>query len=206
MALARASSNAAIDRGGPELTRALRDVTAGGDGAFAIRAGLDLLAAAGAHTIRCHGDYHLGQVLKTRDSFVVIDFEGEPGRPIAERRAKQSPLRDVAGMLRSLNYAVNSVGREREPGSRAQSALWLESWERLARNAFLDGYANATARSPVRLVPPSRDELLRACAPFEIDKACYELAYDLDNRPDWVAIPLAGLSRLLKSSSLPATK
>jgi maltose alpha-D-glucosyltransferase/alpha-amylase len=194
-ALDRASSNA--DRGGPDLARALRDVTAGG-GTSAIRAGLDLLAAAGAHKIRCHGDYHLGQVLKTRDSFVIIDFEGEPGRPIAERRAKQSPLRDVAGMLRSLNYAVNSVGREREAGQRTQAALWLESWERLARNAFLDGYASATGRSPVRLVPPSRDELLRACAPFEIDKACYELAYELDNRPDWVAIPLAGLSRLLE--------
>ena len=195
-ALDRASSNA--DRGDPELARALRGVSAGGDGTIAIRAGLDLLAAAGAHKIRCHGDYHLGQVLKTRDSFVVIDFEGEPGRPIAERRAKQSPLRDVAGMLRSLNYAVNTVGREREVGDRAQAALWLESWERLARDAFLDGYASATGRSPVRLVPPSRDELLRACAPFEIDKACYELAYELDNRPDWVAIPLAGLSRLLE--------
>ena len=125
-ALDRASSNAAIDRGDPELARALRDATAGGDGTMAIRAGLDLLVAAGAHKIRCHGDYHLGQVLKTRDSFVVIDFEGEPGRPIAERRAKQSPLRDVAGMLRSLNYAVNSVGREREVGERAQAALWLE--------------------------------------------------------------------------------
>jgi trehalose synthase-fused probable maltokinase len=195
-ALDRASSNAA--RGGPELARALRDVTAGGDGTTAIRAGLDLLAAAGTHKIRCHGDYHLGQVLKTRDSFVVIDFEGEPGRPIAERRAKQAPLRDVAGMLRSLNYAVNHVGRERAAGDRAQAALWLESWERLARTAFLDGYASATARSPVLLVPPSRDALVRACAPFEIDKACYELAYELDNRPDWVAIPLAGLSRLLE--------
>ena len=195
-ALDRASSNA--DRGDPELARALRGVSAGGDGTIAIRAGLDLLAAAGAHKIRCHGDYHLGQVLKTRDSFVVIDFEGEPGRPIGERRAKQSPLRDVAGMLRSLNYAVNTVGREREVGDHAQAALWLESWERLARDAFLDGYASATGRSPVRLVPPSRDELLRACAPFEIDKACYELAYELDNRPDWVAIPLAGLSRLLE--------
>ena len=195
-ALDRASSNA--DRGDPELARALRGVSAGGDRNIAIRAGLDLLAAAGAHKIRCHGDYHLGQVLKTRDSFVVIDFEGEPGRPIAERRAKQSPLRDVAGMLRSLNYAVNTVGRAREAGDRAGVALWLESWERLARDAFLDGYASATGRSSVRLVPPSRDELLRACAPFEIDKACYELAYELDNRPDWVAIPLAGLSRLLE--------
>ena len=100
-------------------------------------------------------------------------------------------------MLRSLNYAVNHVGREHEAGNRAQATLWLESWERLARTAFLDGYASATARSPVRLVPPSRDALVRACAPFEIDKACYELAYELDNRPDWVAIPLAGLSRLL---------
>ena len=194
-ALDRASSNA--DRGDPELARALRGVSAGGDGIIAIRAGLDLLAA-GAHKIRCHGDYHLGQVLKTRDSFVVIDFEGEPGRPIAERRAKESPLRDVAGMLRSLNYAVNTVGREGEVGSRAQVALWLERWERQARDAFLDGYTSATGRSPVRLVPPWRDELRRACAPFEIDKACYELAYELDNRPDWVAIPLAGLSRLLE--------
>jgi trehalose synthase-fused probable maltokinase len=196
-ALGRASSNA--DPGDPELARALRGVSAGGDGTLAIRAGLDLLAAAGAHKIRCHGDYHLGQVLKTRDSFVVIDFEGEPGRPIGERRAKQSPLRDVAGMLRSLNYAVNTVGREAR--DRSQATLWLESWERLARDAFLDGYARAAKQSPVRLVPPSRADLQQACAPFEIDKACYELAYEIDNRPDWVAIPLAGLCRLLTHES-----
>ncbi len=196
-ALGRLASAATGD---PRIARALGDAMRAGDGIGRIQGALDRLAAAGTHKIRCHGDYHLGQVLKTEKSFVVIDFEGEPSRPIEERRAKQSPLRDVAGMLRSFNYAVHSVLRERAPAEHARAAAWLESWERLARDAFLDGYAEAVARSPVRLVPPSRDDLVRACEPFEVDKGCYELTYELDNRPDWVAIPLAGLSRLLAPS------
>jgi len=190
-ALGRAASDALT--AAPNLARALKR----GAGALDVRADLGRLVAAGAHKIRCHGDYHLGQVLKTAASFAVIDFEGEPARPLAERREKQSPLRDVAGMLRSFNYAVHTVLREREPAERARAGEWLDTWEREARHAFLGTYADTVAGSPVRLVPPSRGDLRRACAAFEIDKVCYELAYELDNRPDWIAIPLAGLARLL---------
>jgi len=158
---------------------------------------LRLLADGSACKIRCHGDYHLGQVLKTPDAFLVIDFEGEPGRPLEERRQKHSPLRDVAGMLRSFNYAVHTVARERADGGRASLLGWLECWETVARRAFLDGYATALSRSPVRLVPPGEEQFAQACAVFELEKAGYELRYELNNRPDWIPIPLAGISRIL---------
>jgi maltose alpha-D-glucosyltransferase / alpha-amylase len=193
-ALARLGAAAAADA---RIARALGGAIGTGAHEARVQADLDRLAAAGGHKIRCHGDYHLGQVLKTADSFVVIDFEGEPSRPLAERRAKHTPLRDVAGMLRSFNYAVHTVLRERPPEQQPRAAAWLDAWEHLARGAFLDGYASGVRESAVRLVPDGRADLERACAPFEIDKACYELGYELDNRPDWVPIPLAGLARLL---------
>jgi maltose alpha-D-glucosyltransferase / alpha-amylase len=196
-ALGRLTSAAHSD---PRIARALGGTMRGGDGIAQLERDLGLLATSGAHKIRCHGDYHLGQVLKTADSFAIIDFEGEPSRSLAERRAKHTPLRDVAGMLRSFNYAVHTVLRERPPLAQERAGAWLERWEGLARDAFLAGYADAVAQSPVRLVPRSRDELVRACTPFEIDKACYELNYELNNRPDWVGIPLAGLSRLLRAT------
>lgn len=186
-----------LDRGTPGLREALAGLRPSPDRIAAIGAQLDALVRAGAHTTRVHGDYHLGQVLKTRDSFVVIDFEGEPGRPIDERRAKRSPLVDVAGMLRSLSYAAHSVARSRPESEQPRALAWLEAWEARARAAFLDGYAAAVAKSEVRLAPERREDLVAATAPFEIDKACYELEYELDNRPDWVPIPLAGLTRLL---------
>ncbi|HEY7651792.1 MAG TPA: hypothetical protein VIG07_03130 [Methylomirabilota bacterium] len=147
--------------------------------------------------IRGHGDYHLGQVLKTRDGFVIIDFEGEPSRPIAERRLKHSALRDVAGMLRSLDYAAHAVAFARPEAERAHALAALTGWEARARRAFLDGYRGAVAESPVPLVPPSEAALVEACAAFELEKACYELRYELNNRPDWAPIPLAGISRIL---------
>ncbi|MGH7397691.1 MAG: alpha-amylase, partial [Candidatus Rokuibacteriota bacterium] len=147
--------------------------------------------------IRVHGDYHLGQVLKTRAGFVVIDFEGEPARPLAERRLKQSALRDVAGMLRSLDYAAHAVAFGQPEATRAVALAALTGWEERARDAFLDGYEEAVAASPVLLVPSSPAELRRACAPFELQKACYELRYELNNRPDWAPIPLAGIDRIV---------
>jgi maltose alpha-D-glucosyltransferase/alpha-amylase len=161
---------------------------------------LFLLADGAVHKIRCHGDYHLGQVLKTAESFVVIDFEGEPARPLEERRAKHCPLRDVAGMLRSFDYAVHAALAARPVAERAGLRPALEAWERLATRAFLDGYVMAAGKSPARLLPHSAEAVRRACAVFELEKACYELRYELNNRPDWISIPLAGISRILGRS------
>ncbi|HET6173423.1 MAG TPA: hypothetical protein VFD90_12485 [Gaiellales bacterium] len=143
-------------------------------------------AGRGGMAIRQHGDYHLGQVLWARGDWVVIDFEGEPARPLAERRRKSTPLRDVAGILRSFAYAAET-GRERgvpaPPG-----------WEDDARTAFLGGYEATIDQS---LLPPAgapRDALLAAC---ELEKALYELRYELDNRPAWAHVPLAGIERQL---------
>ena len=147
--------------------------------------------------IRIHGDYHLGQVLKTPDGFVVIDFEGEPARPLAERRRKQPALRDVAGMLRSLDYAAHAVALRRPAAEQPAALAALIGWEARARAAFLAGYLDAVTGSPVRLAPATPEALGAACSPFELQKALYELRYERDNRPEWVAIPLAGISRIL---------
>ena len=160
-------------------------------------ADLALLADGTAHKIRCHGDYHLGQVLKTAESFVVIDFEGEPARSVDERRAKECPLRDVAGMLRSFDYVVHAALAARPETGHAGLRPALEAWTRLVARAFLSGYMMEAGKSPERLLPRSPEAVRRACAVFELEKACYELRYELNNRPDWISIPLAGISRLL---------
>ncbi|HET9853795.1 MAG TPA: hypothetical protein VFR53_01975 [Methylomirabilota bacterium] len=162
-------------------------------------AALDGLADATVK-LRVHGDYHLGQVLKTPDGFVIIDFEGEPARPLAERRRKQPALRDVAGMLRSLSYAAHAVAFRRPEPERTAALVALTAWEAQARDAFLTGYLGQVAESPVPLVPATAEALRSAVAPFELQKAAYELRYELDNRPDWVAIPLAGIRRILERS------
>jgi trehalose synthase-fused probable maltokinase len=139
--------------------------------------------------IRHHGDYHLGQVMHTADGgWVILDFEGEPARTIAERRGKRSPLRDVAGMLRSFAYA--GVASELLHGVPAPV-----DWERAVREAYLDGYL---AETDERLLPPGRGAVGRLLAVFELEKAVYELRYELDNRPDWVKIPVTGIARLLE--------
>lgn len=149
-----------------------------------------MLETAGGMRIRHHGDYHLGQVLRTRDDdFVVLDFEGEPARPLAERRAKHSPLRDVAGMLRSFDYAAGA-------GAASAPARGRE-WAQRAREAFLDGYLEAADEAGAPILPAGRQAALRAVALFELEKVFYELAYELGNRPDWVAIPLDGALRVL---------
>ena len=162
-------------------------------GQAALRARADDLRALGVERcmkIRVHGDYHLGQALRTAPGFVLLDFEGEPDRPLAERRRKQSSLVDVAGMLRSLDYAVHAA----LPPASAPAG---EPWVRRASAAFLDGYLAELGRFPARLVPASRSTLARALAVFELDKALYEVRYELDHRPAWLAIPLRGLRRLL---------
>jgi maltokinase len=151
-----------------------------------VRERLRLISHAGpiGRVIRTHGDYHLGQVLWSDNDWVVLDFEGEPARSLAERRRKRSPLRDVAGMLRSFAYVASTV--EGVP----------DGWEERARAEFLDGYFEYVDPS---IVPPAgegRDRLLEV---FELEKAVYELRYELNHRPDWIAIPVAGIARLLES-------
>jgi len=128
-------------------------------------------------TTRIHGDYHLGQLLRTENSFMVIDFEGEPARPLAERREPSSPLRDVAGMLRSLDYAARTA--ERDSGGAFEPEGWLAD----ARSAFLSAYGAGVEQLP----------LLEA---FEAEKACYEVRYEANNRPDWTWLPISALERI----------
>src|SRR3989442_745872 len=142
--------------------------------------------------VRVHGDYHLGQTLRTEAGFVVLDFEGEPARPIAERRRKQCALVDVAGMLRSLDYAVHATLTPASAPTRDG-----ERWIRRASAAFLEGYLEGVATAPTRLFPTSPAGFARALAVFELDNALYQVRYELDNRPAWLAIPLRGLTRLL---------
>jgi maltose alpha-D-glucosyltransferase/alpha-amylase len=151
----------------------------------------------GGARIRCHGDFHLGQVLVTEGDVVIIDFEGEPARPLAARRATASPLRDVAGMLRSFSYAALTglgVATQTRQEDAARLAPWAELWETWAGAAFIRAYLGAARGAGI--LPPdvrSLDTVLRA---FMLDKALYELGYELNNRPEWVHIPLLGLLHL----------
>ncbi|MDB5416543.1 MAG: treZ [Rubritepida sp.] len=152
----------------------------------------DIEGATGFARTRHHGDYHLGQVLVTDGDAVIVDFEGEPLRPLAERRAKQAVLRDVAGMLRSLGYAAAAAARalpDRAAASR------LADWEADASQAFVDAYWEAAPDMPG--VPAARADAERLLHFFMLEKALYEVAYELANRPDWLAIPLRGLLALL---------
>jgi maltokinase len=153
---------------------------------------------------RIHGDYHLGQVLKTKDRWIVIDFEGEPARSLEERRRLASPLQDVAGMLRSFDYAAfsplvlgedpDTPGPTREELARFEgpAATWIET----NRSAFLDGY-RAVAGDAGPALGGDHELLLRA---FELDKAVYEVMYEARHRPPWLQIPLGGIRRLLGAS------
>jgi maltokinase len=138
--------------------------------------------------IRGHGDLHLGQCLLSDRGWTILDFEGEPARPLVERRAKHSPLRDVAGLLRSVAYAPLAAHLQRgaEPAA---------GWELHARQDFLDGYLDNIDPT---LLPATRREVDHLLAIYELEKAVYELTYELDNRPDWVDIPVAGITRLLE--------
>jgi trehalose synthase-fused probable maltokinase len=135
--------------------------------------------------IRHHGDLHLGQVLWANGDWLVIDFEGEPARALHERRAKRSPLRDVAGMLRSFTYAASVAG------------VSHRGIEDRARAEFLEGYMETVQVSGLLPARESTERLLRI---FELEKAVYELRYELAHRPDWVAVPVAGIIRLLEEA------
>jgi maltose alpha-D-glucosyltransferase / alpha-amylase len=148
---------------------------------------------------RVHGDYHLGQVLRVREDFVVLDFEGEPARSIAERRMLESPLKDVAGMLRSFSYAaqvayLNHVARR--PRDAAPLEPWARLWESCVSAAFLRNYREAVGG--IGLVPTSPADFQLLLDAFLLDKALYELNYELNNRPAWVRIPLLGILGLCR--------
>ncbi|MCP9485679.1 MAG: phosphotransferase [Gaiellaceae bacterium MAG52_C11] len=140
--------------------------------------------------IRHHGDFHLGQALWTReDDWLILDFEGEPARSVPDRRRKRSPLRDVAGILRSFAYAASASQLQRGVAPPPR-------WEEECRAGFLDGYL-ATAEAT--LLPAGEQGIERLLTVFELEKAVYELRYELNNRPDWVGIPVAGILRLLEA-------
>jgi trehalose synthase-fused probable maltokinase len=202
LALARAPSSAPTLTPEPvtdaDLARWTAAVTSQIDAACAAAPGASLPTVAPAEIagalaslrgrVKCrhHGDFHLGQTLYREASaaWTLIDFEGEPLRPLAERRQKHAPLRDVAGMLRSIAYAAETVRA-------ATGGAWIEGWERDARAAFLDGYLAAAGRAP--FLPEDRAAALRVVAAFEVEKAAYEVVYEANNRPDWIAIPQRGL-------------
>jgi maltose alpha-D-glucosyltransferase/alpha-amylase len=147
--------------------------------------------------IRIHGDYHLGQVLQIKTDYMIIDFEGEPARPLSQRRAKLSPLKDVAGMLRSLGYAAYSgliAHTARRPEDWKTLEPWARLWERSMGAEFLRAYRQ-TAQG-ARFLPSTDEGFRKLLAVFLLDKALYELSYELNNRPAWVRIPLIGILSL----------
>jgi trehalose synthase-fused probable maltokinase len=143
----------------------------------------------GGRLIRCHGDYHLGQTVFGSDGWTVLDFEGEPGRPLRERRRKRSPLRDVAGMLRSFAYAA--LASELLHGASAPP----REWEETARERFLAGYMQEVDR---QLLPAGAQATAKLLSIFELEKTLYELRYELNNRPDWLVVPVGAIRRLLE--------
>ncbi len=153
---------------------------------------------------RIHGDYHLGQVLFTGSDFIIIDFEGEPARSLAERRRKRSPLQDVAGMLRSFHYAAyapllqqSSHQRLREEDLQALGKR-AQYWQKWVSATFLKTYLEVCGDAI--FIPKGREELALLLDVHLLDKAIYELGYELNNRPLWVRIPLDGISQLLQAS------
>ena len=151
---------------------------------------------------RIHGDYHLGQVLYTGADFVIIDFEGEPARPLEDRRLKRSPLQDVAGMLRSFHYAAYApllvgTGTVKIDASNAENLnRWASAWAAWVSDRFLTEYLKLAGEDV--FLPPTRAQITELLQIYVLEKAVYELGYELNNRPEWVAIPLEGISKALE--------
>ena len=158
-----------------------------------------------AQRIRCHGDYHLGQLLYTGKDFILIDFEGEPDRPISERRIKRSPLRDVAGMLRSFQYAADAALLARDAGTpvrpedQAKLEVWARYWISWVSAVYLKSYLEEASKGA--FLPENKADLDLLLRIFQLEKAMYELNYELNHRPEWVRIPLRGILRLLDNRS-----
>ncbi len=173
------------------------------DGAAEARAAQIVALTRQAMKTRYHGDYHLGQVLVARDDVIIIDFEGEPSRSLEERRDKHSPLRDVVGMLRSFNYAAHAALRQStadgttNPG---ELASYLRRLGTADPRRVSGGLRRSPGDSPGYPADPDQAKVLLEL--FTLEKACYELRYELDNRPDWIAIPLGGLCELLSLETL----
>ena len=149
---------------------------------------------------RCHGDYHLGQVLYTGSDFVIVDFEGEPARHLGERRIKRSPLRDVAGMIRSFHYAAcvalhGRVSTLLRPEDLPMLEEWAQAWYLWVSATFLKSYLELMAATPI--LPQSREGMKAILDAYLLDKAIYEVNYELNNRPDWVRAPLQGILQVL---------
>jgi trehalose synthase-fused probable maltokinase len=175
---------AAVFAGLPEGEEALAQIKGRGDDVRDLLRGLSALGSIGKR-IRIHGDLHLGQTLWAGGDWMIIDFEGEPARGLTERRLKASPLRDVAGMLRSFSYVLSVTGLERT------------DLEQTVRMQFLDAYYDVMR--PTGVLPP-RETVDRLIRIFELEKAVYELGYELEHRPDWLSIPVNGILRLLEES------
>jgi maltose alpha-D-glucosyltransferase/alpha-amylase len=151
--------------------------------------------------IRTHGDYHLGQLLYTGSDFVITDFEGEPARSLTERRLTRSPLRDVAAMLRSFSYAMNSALMERQERGLPEEAHdrakdWGRFWLVWVSSIFLGSYLEETRKAG--LLTASADEIELVLDVYMLEKAVYELGYELNNRPAWLHVPLQGILELLQ--------
>jgi maltose alpha-D-glucosyltransferase / alpha-amylase len=193
----------ALKRGMSQLTETTAD-----NAALVLSRRIELFARARAiasatpalagQSIRIHGDYHLGQVLRSRGDYVILDFEGEPARSLAQRRAKQSPLRDVAGMLRSFSYAANAAHNafaQRRPDDAKYLERWATLWQNSVSTEFLRAYhAAVRAKDPALIPQPAQAQLLLNA--YLLEKSLYELLYELNNRPTWVRIPLAGILSL----------
>ena len=151
--------------------------------------------------IRVHGDYHLGQVLFTGKDFIIIDFEGEPARSFSERRLRRSPLRDVAGMLRSLHYAAYAALNQFDtlrPEEEEWLEKWAEQWYHYNAGFYLKAYMEELNGSG--LIPENEEDRELMLNTFLLEKAIYELGYELNNRPDWVIIPLRGIKYIMEKS------
>jgi maltose alpha-D-glucosyltransferase/alpha-amylase len=155
-----------------------------------------------AKRTRIHGDYHLGQVLYTGKDYVIIDFEGEPARPLTERRIKRTPVRDVAGMLRSFHYAAYTslFGHLGSAMVRPEDLAALEPWARFWNVGICSSFLNSYLQhaQPGGFLPPTREELNILLEIYLLEKALYELGYELNNRPDWVRVPIIGILQLLE--------
>jgi maltose alpha-D-glucosyltransferase / alpha-amylase len=156
--------------------------------------------------IRCHGDYHLGQVLFTGKDFVIIDLEGEPARPVSERKIKRSPLRDVAGMLRSFHYAAHSALMNEslkglfQDQERLYMQSWADYWYRWVVSLFVKHYLAESAKGG--FLPDTAEQTRLLLDAHLMEKAVYELGYEMNNRPDWVWIPLQGIEQLLSTGGI----